>query len=676
MTTDWQGLIYLHADLTTTTNPPLTDPALLAALTADLSRPYHPATLHATYTKLTAELNESDVTAQALAFAGIARHLPTPSGALTPVAKTDWAGYQNAAGQWLNCVDDTDLDHEQALTDLLEGDAWALTQPVGGLGTAPLTDLIQVLTGGPLSEHPLRPAGLPMPPDVTLNTTAEQVLVLPPSALRGPHPLQPDQPVPHPDWPVLMEFQLPPGMIQPVQQETDTYGGRIAIHSMVVDADTIGWSAASPRPRGADRILVQAVMAEQAGHTDQTSAPLLMLGVTLRGLDSQGRPLPRITQLTLRGYEAFLPRRRWDAARDLWTIMTHDWCGIHVSLLRQLRDEWAQPITHVTPAGHAVRCVPDVPLSAQHANPDLLAARLDRLLGGLKRAAPQAWKRTPALFRQGVPTTADLLALLPEADRHARLGRQLLSVGVWRMTRLVYRIDETVLDAIWNDTEPPHQLPTTQLRYLPTHAAYIPLPGREDARGREVYGAFVTRVHGDSDEAVLIGVHTSDGRVTHVQIPVGSHVDVRAALEQAARLEAPDVDVLLPDRWGQHLILNILNVALYLCAVNADAHSQPTRTHTHDRKAGLPLTTITADVGVRMGAALRRASEAAADGPREPGGARTASMPGHVRRAHFHTYLYGPLGGERERRLKWLPPIPVNLEFGDDLPVTVHPVES
>ena len=43
------------------------------------------------------------------------------------------------------------------------------------------------------------------------------------------------------------------------------------------------------------------------------------------------------------------------------------------------------------------------------------------------------------------------------------------------------------------------------------------------------------------------------------------------------------------------------------------------------------------------------------------------------RRAHWHTYLVGP--GRRERRLKWLLPIPVNVDDPDALPVTIKPVQ-
>lgn len=37
----------------------------------------------------------------------------------------------------------------------------------------------------------------------------------------------------------------------------------------------------------------------------------------------------------------------------------------------------------------------------------------------------------------------------------------------------------------------------------------------------------------------------------------------------------------------------------------------------------------------------------------------------HIRRAHWHGFWHGPLKGERDFRLRWLSPIPVNM--GDEL---------
>ncbi|GAP39068.1 hypothetical protein ISF6_0933 [Piscinibacter sakaiensis] len=89
------------------------------------------------------------------------------------------------------------------------------------------------------------------------------------------------------------------------------------------------------------------------------------------------------------------------------------------------------------------------------------------------------------------------------------------------------------------------------------------------------------------------------------------------------------------------------------------------------------------DVGVRLGAALRQAYQAAETGGGGAGGTH-AGPRAHVRRAHWHTILSGPRlrddgsaipSGERRADLRWMPPIPVNVQDLEQLPATVRRVE-
>jgi hypothetical protein len=75
---------------------------------------------------------------------------------------------------------------------------------------------------------------------------------------------------------------------------------------------------------------------------------------------------------------------------------------------------------------------------------------------------------------------------------------------------------------------------------------------------------------------------------------------------------------------------------------------------------------------VRLGAALRRAYQRE-QLDRDEGVSGGRSRPrAHIRRAHWHTFLAGP--GRTERRVRWLPPIAVNVEDGATLPATIRPV--
>lgn len=89
------------------------------------------------------------------------------------------------------------------------------------------------------------------------------------------------------------------------------------------------------------------------------------------------------------------------------------------------------------------------------------------------------------------------------------------------------------------------------------------------------------------------------------------------------------------------------------------------------------------DVGTRLGAALRKATAQAAS---DPGGASEPTgrhVRGHIRRAHWHTFVTGPRKhadgsvvdpSDRPRSLRWLPPLPINLDTYETLPSVIRPV--
>jgi hypothetical protein len=130
---------------------------------------------------------------------------------------------------------------------------------------------------------------------------------------------------------------------------------------------------------------------------------------------------------------------------------------------------------------------------------------------------------------------------------------------------------------------------------------------------------------------------------------------------------------------GAQRLSPLVALLLYLCADDAEIgdgatrpkQPQPTRTKQGWRLFPAPAPTRW-DVGVRIGAAIRRAQE---DEPGEMRVVGERSRPrAHVRRAHWATYFTGPRSGEQTAVLRWLPPIAVNVEDVEALPATVHEV--
>lgn len=76
-------------------------------------------------------------------------------------------------------------------------------------------------------------------------------------------------------------------------------------------------------------------------------------------------------------------------------------------------------------------------------------------------------------------------------------------------------------------------------------------------------------------------------------------------------------------------------------------------------------------VAWRIGAALAAAERREREPPARAGTPTGRSPKPHLRRAHWHLYWTGP--GRAEPRVKWLPPIPVNVAAHEPV-ATVHEV--
>ena len=76
-------------------------------------------------------------------------------------------------------------------------------------------------------------------------------------------------------------------------------------------------------------------------------------------------------------------------------------------------------------------------------------------------------------------------------------------------------------------------------------------------------------------------------------------------------------------------------------------------------------------VGLRIGTALRSHRNTSSKST----GLGQSTVSPHVRRAHWHRFWTGPQNGERSLVLRWLPPIPVNIEKGE-IPATIRPMRK
>lgn len=288
---------------------------------------------------------------------------------------------------------------------------------------------------------------------------------------------------------------------------------------------------------------------------------------------------------------------------------------------------------------------------------------------------PDLWKRVDALRQKRwwpawcfLPNVAAhaLVGRKPETQREmdkAIIGGVLLAS--WRLSKGVYVFDRELAGAL--ETTRMDRIPTEVVFRMPEQCLYIPVswPAIESPLG-PVHGFFAQIQLNDrgATPQLVLCFDTSRG-----------HMLSWIELTPHSKLE-----------WGANpvmeaLVRRALPHLLYLCAEEPDVDGtpqgevKPTKT-----KKGLrwfPSEKIAAwNVGVRLGATLRKARELRELDEAEGAEHFHGRPRPHLRRAHFHSFWTGPKDqANRTLISRWVFDALVNAKGADDLVTAVRPVE-
>lgn len=332
--------------------------------------------------------------------------------------------------------------------------------------------------------------------------------------------------------------------------------------------------------------------------------------------------------------------------------------------------------------------------------------RPGRTLGYFSRLYPDAWRQVDDFraARRELGSWPDW-CFLPLAGAFAIVSKgdkcrsidQVRHVGVlgalaaWRVTQGIYRFDSTILDELW-ETPVTGDIPTEVLFHLPEWCVYVPTPGKKWGDSA-LHGFFAHLEHDANDGRTelrfvldVTGVGGDDLIVMPVHLDQGGVAGGLAAMQRECARHAHKfalTPVALPEELTDQ-VSPLVSLVLYLCTQSAEvrdgsgggrrpAQPQPVRTR---RGARLfpPDRPNSWEVGYRLGAALRRTMS---DGEAPGGSSQVHARPRpHIRRAHWHSYWVGRKIQPETRSvvLKWLPPVPVNVQSVDDLIPTLRDV--
>lgn len=265
------------------------------------------------------------------------------------------------------------------------------------------------------------------------------------------------------------------------------------------------------------------------------------------------------------------------------------------------------------------------------------------------------------------------------------------ALAPWRLNKQVYRMDPDTERMLMEQTE--LSIPGEILLHLPFDSFYVELStdllGLSDLHGFFVHleddanshEAELRILYLKKDGTVLFGypVYIGTGTIQESQEKV-AEVSGRnmAALHLDAPVTGRDMALLEP------CLTKTLQVILYLCSANKDVQmrestkerpqkSSPARQRdVRDRYQDLQQY----DVGIRVGAAIRKSRILYATSPGGSTGSHASPRP-HMRRGHWHHFWRGKRSEPeaRELVLHWIAPTAINAALAEEnAPIRIQDV--
>lgn len=330
-----------------------------------------------------------------------------------------------------------------------------------------------------------------------------------------------------------------------------------------------------------------------------------------------------------------------------------------------------------------------------------LARELPGAYDALDRLS-QSWREMPDYDpRCSLPISAAYTWMVTELKatdlQAAQLAGEITACYLWRKTPVIYDYDPDLAAMLYaqaDETDDTQPLPWEVLLRLPYPCVYIRAPGMR--AGIDGFFVFIEldlnshtlelrmqAVADDMDGTMPFSLHLLPGATLADCLEDTRRVTRLNFRDYASADDVPeDVREAVMADWTA-LMLRPLQLTLYLCAANAEIEPRQEPRVVRPRPSGQgprrPAERKASDVaaynvGVRLGASIRRAAARPAAVPQTEPGSGTPKRP-HSRRGHWHHYWLGPRSGERALTLKWIAPTYIHADDPGPAPVVQIPVK-
>ena len=246
----------------------------------------------------------------------------------------------------------------------------------------------------------------------------------------------------------------------------------------------------------------------------------------------------------------------------------------------------------------------------------------------------------------------------------------------WRQTKLIYEFDKTLVEELTAQTD--LAVASEMLKRLPFECAYVMTPNLFGYNGEPVDG-FMCLKRRNVLQILFVVYNKKDGTTSEGLLDI--HLDA-TTLEESDRLSQETSvkrGLISGHTPSTHTSSGIIQLLLYLCAANADIKERKPSTTAAAKKATKTTDKRPVrrwDVGVRVGATIKRNRSYAARTTQSADHKQHARPRPHLRRGHWSHFWTGKRdSADRERVLKWIEPVYINANSPDDLPTTIHKVK-
>lgn len=266
------------------------------------------------------------------------------------------------------------------------------------------------------------------------------------------------------------------------------------------------------------------------------------------------------------------------------------------------------------------------------------------------------------------------------SDEFRKVERLLPCYAAWNKSKEVYELDKNLAETLASQRDSDISV-TSDMITIPSWCIYVQTAGIEDCDGFLVTFEYNIVEYRKELEIYLLANNGEVWAPFSLVIP-NEPMELSALLKNQMvefNMRNARRDVLKDEENfrkyfedSQKMIRFVLAVLLYLSASNAEIKKKKSGTNRKpSKKHEAAITSY--DVGRNTGIHIRKMHKYLAEHSDVSLGGHHRSPVMHIRRAHYHTFLYGE--GKTKRRVKWLAPIIVNAEGKEVDFVTVTEVK-